>query len=148
MRFSFTKAKEFAQIKIIRYEESIYYANVDNFKYRIIKLVGIDPARETALMKKEMARDEKEAKKASLATSESCFKTLINKIKRKPIADIEHLNINNNFSSIANQKEEIDASKYLPNFAIKHVIIDCSCVNFIDSQGVNGIFQVRQLNFF
>ena len=30
-------------MKIIRYEESIYYANVDNFKYKIIKLSQIDP---------------------------------------------------------------------------------------------------------
>jgi MFS superfamily sulfate permease-like transporter len=37
------KAKEFPGIKIIRYEESVYYANVDNFTSRIIKLVGIDP---------------------------------------------------------------------------------------------------------
>jgi hypothetical protein len=37
------KAQEFQTIKIIRYEESVYYANVDNFKYRIVKLCGIDP---------------------------------------------------------------------------------------------------------
>ena len=37
------QAQELDGIKIIRYEESIYYANVDNFKYRIVKAVGIDP---------------------------------------------------------------------------------------------------------
>ena len=37
------KAKEFPSLKIFRYEESFYYANVDNFTYRLIKLVGIDP---------------------------------------------------------------------------------------------------------
>ena len=37
------KAYELDGIRIIRYEESVYYANVDNFKYRIVKAVGIDP---------------------------------------------------------------------------------------------------------
>jgi len=38
-----SKAKEIDGVKIIRYEESIYYANVDNFKYKLIKLSQIDP---------------------------------------------------------------------------------------------------------
>jgi hypothetical protein len=37
------KAKEIAGIKIIRYEESVYYANAENFKYRIMKTIGINP---------------------------------------------------------------------------------------------------------
>ena len=38
-------------IRIIRYEESLYYANVDNFKYKIIKLSKINPVDE--MMKKQ-----------------------------------------------------------------------------------------------
>ena len=41
--FRLGKAKEFKKIKIIRYEESVYYANVDNFKYKIFKLANVDP---------------------------------------------------------------------------------------------------------
>ena len=37
------EAQEFRNIKIIRYEESIYYINVDNFKYQVMKLSGINP---------------------------------------------------------------------------------------------------------
>ena len=37
-------AKEFEGLKIIRYEASVYYANVDNFVYKIFKLSGTDPA--------------------------------------------------------------------------------------------------------
>lgn len=37
------KAKEFKKIKITRYEESLYYANVDNFKSKMIKSISIDP---------------------------------------------------------------------------------------------------------
>ena len=52
---------------------------MDNFKYRIVKLVGIDPAQEIAKMKKEKAQEEKEAKKMSTVASESCFKKMLKK---------------------------------------------------------------------
>lgn len=38
------KAKEFKGIKIIRYESSVFYANVEGFSYRITKLAGVDTA--------------------------------------------------------------------------------------------------------
>ncbi len=38
------KAKEYEQIKIIRYESSLYYANVENFSYKIVKLSGVNPS--------------------------------------------------------------------------------------------------------
>ena len=37
------EAKEFESIKIIRYESSIYYANVENFLYKIVKLSQANP---------------------------------------------------------------------------------------------------------
>jgi len=30
-------------MRIIRYEESVYYVNVDNFKYKVFKLSKINP---------------------------------------------------------------------------------------------------------
>ena len=36
-------AREIEGIKIIRYEASLYYANVENFTYKIQKLSGIKP---------------------------------------------------------------------------------------------------------
>ena len=33
-----------SRIKIICYHESLYYANVENFKYQIIKAAGIVPS--------------------------------------------------------------------------------------------------------
>ena len=32
---------------------------------------------------------------------------------------------------------------HFPDYEIKHIIIDCSCVNFIDTQGISGILQVE-----
>ena len=80
------EAKEFDNIKIIRYEESLFYANVENFKYKVIKLTKVNP---------ELKRKE----------------------NSKPIQ-------------------------------IKHIIIDCSCMNYIDSQGVNTILQVKLFAIF
>ena len=48
---SFPEAREFEGVKIIRYEESIYYANVDNFKYKVMKQSGVNPATVTEQLK-------------------------------------------------------------------------------------------------
>lgn len=101
------KAKEFDNIKIIRYEESIYYANVDNFKYKIIKLCNVRPD--------EIRKKLKKAKSKSTNKWEHHHKTA---------------------------KEIIDAIK------LKYIILDFSCVNYIDSQGVNAVIQVNcQIKF-
>ena len=43
--FSFVliKAKEIDGVKIIRFEESLCYVNVENFKYKILKLSTVNP---------------------------------------------------------------------------------------------------------
>ena len=55
----FHKAKEFENIRIVRYESSVYYANVENFIYKIIKLSRVDPADITAKIHKERKKHEK-----------------------------------------------------------------------------------------
>jgi hypothetical protein len=40
-------------MKIIRYEESLYFANVENFKYQIFKLSGLDPNKVLEEIKKK-----------------------------------------------------------------------------------------------
>ena len=37
------KVRGISQIKVVRYEESIYYANAENFKNRLVKSIGINP---------------------------------------------------------------------------------------------------------
>jgi hypothetical protein len=56
------KAKEFEGIKIIRYEASIYYANVENFVYKINKLTEIKPSEVLAKLKKKDADYQKKLK--------------------------------------------------------------------------------------
>lgn len=55
-------------IRIIRYEESVYYANVDNFKYKVMKLSRINPDFIKTKMSKEISNE---------------IKNLIKKYKRK-----------------------------------------------------------------
>ena len=74
--FENSKAKEFSNIKIIRYEENIYYANVENFKYRIIKLVGINPI---TIINQQIKLE----KKMNKVKQESVLEKLRKKIKPK-----------------------------------------------------------------
>ena len=53
MYLFYFKVKELDNIKIIRYKESLYYANVDNFKYQVFKLSGVNPEKLNQLIKKE-----------------------------------------------------------------------------------------------
>lgn len=37
--------------------------------------------------------------------------------------------------------------KIIEEIEIKHIILDCSCMNYIDSQGINAIIQVNNFMF-
>ena len=57
-----TKAKEIEGIKILRYEESIYFANCENFIYKIIKFAGVNPNEIISKIKKKKNSYEKKMK--------------------------------------------------------------------------------------
>ena len=56
-------ACEIENVKIIRYESSLYYANVENFVYKVIKLSGVNPNDIESKIKKKQAEYFKKAKK-------------------------------------------------------------------------------------
>jgi hypothetical protein len=56
-------AREIEGIKIIRYEQSIYYANVDNFLYKVVKNASVDPSLVAAQIKKIKSSHDKLMKK-------------------------------------------------------------------------------------
>lgn len=122
--------QEFTNIKIIRYEESVYYANVENFKYQIMKLVGINPFETLTVMKKKQKRATK---------TESGFVKKIKKklFKKETFAD-------STFKGEETATDNNNIKIFFPEFEIKHVIIDCSCINFVDSQGIHEIFQLTE----
>ena len=100
-------------------------------------MVGIDPAAEKIRLKKEKFNEDK--KLPALENSKPNFLSkILQKLKRKQITVIDEQLVNN----IPVLNEETSSKIHLKPFDVKHIIIDCSCVNFIDSQGVNGILQV------
>jgi hypothetical protein len=56
-------AREIEGIRIIRFEQSIFYANVDHFLYKVIKNLGFDPYNVLNRIKKLQANHEKLQKK-------------------------------------------------------------------------------------
>jgi MFS superfamily sulfate permease-like transporter len=84
------ECQEIPGVKILRYEESIFYANVDDFKYKVIKFSGLN----------DKIKHDKKFKKGNQSL------------------------INDNLT--------------------KHIILDCSCINNIDTQGINGIAQLYE----
>jgi hypothetical protein len=76
------KAVEIEGIKIIRYESSIFYANVDNFVYRIFKLSGLNPNDVIEAMKKKREQFAKDKRKAE--HMKKVFEIISNKLIYKP----------------------------------------------------------------
>ena len=50
------EAEEIPGIKILRFEESVFYANVENFKYKVIKYSDIDLKQVLAKQNKDKAQ--------------------------------------------------------------------------------------------
>jgi MFS superfamily sulfate permease-like transporter len=61
-------AYELNEIKIICYHESLYYANVENFKYQITKAVGIVPS-DVLMEIKNLSKKKKGNRKTSLTNN-------------------------------------------------------------------------------
>jgi MFS superfamily sulfate permease-like transporter len=130
-------------IKIIRYEANIYYANVDNFKYRVAKLSSLNTKEIVALidkqkenfhkqvekLKKQKVRDNKNKEK--VFTEE--FEKSVLELELKELEEQAKLNHDSELKSIIDQIE------------IKHIVLDMSCVNFIDSMGVESILQLKNM---
>ncbi len=120
----FKKAKEFEGIRILRYESSLYYANVENFIYKIKKLSGINP---NDLIQK-IQRKKLEAFK---------IKKLMKKNKNQGsyLDDI-----------IASNEDDLNLkiAEILKGVPVKDIVIDFSCINYVDSMGVNAIIQLNE----
>jgi hypothetical protein len=50
----------------------------------------------------------------------------------------------NNIDKSKNKEIIVEKSKekIIQELDVKHIILDCSCMNYIDSQGINAIIQV------
>lgn len=116
------EAEEIPQIKILRFEESIYYANVDNFKYKVIKCSNINVNDVIGRINKEKLKFKKIIEEQNDIKEEAC----------KNLEQVE-ATLESRISEIKN------------NLPIKHIILDCSCINNIDSQGVNAFLTLYEI---
>lgn len=136
----FTNAKEINGLKIIRYEANIYYANVENFVYQIVKLSTINPAEQIALIQKYQTKSDKLIEKL-----EKKNKRFFQFKKTKNLNDFE---LDENVKQDKEEEEKIKLdfkikiNSILDKITIKHVILDLSCVNYIDSMGSESILKV------
>lgn len=132
------EAKEYRHIKIVRYEESVFYANVDNFKYKVIKLSGIDPQKITKKIDKEC--EEQYSKVTKLLSRQ---KALVKKNKSTDHLDFhDYVFDQNGLIDLKENKKNIREKirrRELETIETKHIILDCSCINYVDSQGIQGI---------
>ena len=134
-------AKELEAIRIIRYEESLYYANVDNFRYKVLKLSKINPD----LIKQKIIKESKKEIKSFI----KMYKQKKNKkeaISHLDASDFSDTELGHNIKGDLeeNKSRILEEVKKRNHDAIKnkHIVLDCSCMNFIDSQGVDAILKV------
>lgn len=121
-QFTYKRINSIANIKIFRFDTSLYYANKDYFKSSLFQKTGVNPSLVAALQEKAEAKA-----KANLAQNESCFCSKLNclKITRrgaiKPSANVP-----------------------TPTIDMHTLIIDCGAMQFIDSVGLSVLKEMRQ----
>lgn len=132
------EAKEYRHIKIIRYEESVFYANVDNFKYKVVKLTGINPVEVLRKIDRECTKLYKKLERVA-SNQKKLFK------KNKPTDELDFADYvfdQNGLIDIKENKKNIREKvrrRELQEIVVKHIILDCSCINYVDSQGIQAI---------
>ena len=131
---------ELKGIKIIRYEANVYYANVDNFKYRVCKLSLVEPKEVIALMDKKKERHAKLLARIA--------KKKLKKLKSKSNVHFESVSqmpgeqLATDEEDQAKKSIEIELYNILSKIKIKDVVLDMSCINYVDSMGAESILQV------
>lgn len=133
-------AKEFRGIRIIRYEESVYYVNVDNFKYKVLKLSKINPdeikSRINSETKQELGKLMKLLKQTKKEKDD----------ENKSVINIEGYDFDLQGDLEENKRRIIERvrSKHLSKIEHQYIVLDCSCMNYIDSQGVDCILKLYE----
>ncbi len=132
------EAQEFKHIKVIRYEESVYYTNVDNFKYQVMKFVGLNPEDILHCIDEECNKQYKKLEEVA-----SKLKKLRKKNKPSENLNIEHYFVGRDGLIDVEENKKIIREKFkrfkLKDIVLKHIVLDCSCINYVDSQGVQAI---------
>ncbi|XP_053575811.1 sulfate transporter-like [Bombina bombina] len=118
-QFTYKELSNIPNVKIFRFDTSLYYANKDYFKNSLYSKTGINPSLVSALQKKAKKKRETEAGQArfSFISRFSIMKT-VNK---------------------AHNQSEISE----PHIDIHSLVIDCGALQFIDTVGLSVLKEVR-----
>ena len=151
------EAVEIKSIKMIRYEANIYYANVENFIYQVLKLSQVKPREVVELIEKKKEQSEKVIKKIKAKNKKKVSKN-VNDIEMNTstndttivgaAAAAAAASVTNDCSRLdeeAQEKKNLEAEleAIFGQIAIKDIILDLSCINFIDSMGAEAIIRVK-----
>ena len=135
-------AREIVGIRIVRFEQSIFYANVDNFVYKIVKKCGVDPA--------EVLEKIRKIKSANANLEKKKLKETKNQQNRKNsgVSTVTIVVESTASESVASTHEltlEEKIENILEEVKIKDLIIDFSCVNYIDSMGIDALIKLTDM---
>jgi len=127
-------AKELEGIKVIRYEANIYYANTDNFVVRIIKFTNVNVLGSIATIKKKRFAHSKFV--------QSIEKTTVNDRKKSALLSIAKVEYNKNISE---DRLNLEIARVRKSHPLRNVVLDMSCVNFMDTMGVEALLKVKMM---
>ncbi|TGZ66189.1 hypothetical protein CRM22_005456 [Opisthorchis felineus] len=139
-------AKESDTIKVVRYEGSIYYASAENFRQLVFQKSGMDPAKIFAKLQKVRAKLNKLAKQGEVEqtkfapavmdsiggvrkSEEDKFNPPVEPVSPEPLHD-PYQKLSNKLCALQNR------------CTLQHLILDCSCWNFIDFVGAEELQQL------
>ncbi|KER20127.1 hypothetical protein T265_15387 [Opisthorchis viverrini] len=141
-------AKESDTIKVVRYEGSIYYASAENFRQSVFQKSGMDPAKIFAKLQKVRAKLDR------LAKHDGAEQTKLSPAVIDRIASTEPRKLEEDKFSIPIEPPSPEPSQgsyqklsnklcALQNrCTLQHLILDCSCWNFIDFVGAEELQQL------
>ncbi len=130
---AFSKAAvELEGIKVLRYEAPIYYANTENFVDRLVKYTRADVLKSVA----DIA--EKRAEHSDLAE----WLQRSGGGKRPRLTNMARAEYQKRASE---EKLKLEIGRIRGKSPLRSVVVDMSCVNSIDTMGVEALVTVKEL---
>uniref|UniRef100_A0A8C5RI68 STAS domain-containing protein n=1 Tax=Laticauda laticaudata TaxID=8630 RepID=A0A8C5RI68_LATLA len=117
-QFTYKRITSIANIKIFRFDTSLYYANKDYFKSSLFQKTGVNPCLVAAIQQKAQA-------KANLSKNESCFSSKLNCLR-------------------GTKTPKASADGPVASIDMHTLIIDCGAMQFIDSVGLSLLKEMRK----
>jgi len=131
---SFSKAAvELEGIKVLRYEAPIYYANTENFVDRIVKYTKADVLKSVADIAKKRAEHSDLAEWLQRSGGGG---------KRPRLTNMARAEYQKRASE---EKLKLEIGRIRGKSPLRSVVVDMSCVNSIDTMGVEALVTVKEL---